>query len=265
MGHRLPSQQDLSASRRSEVERAWGDTWPGDRVPTSTDAEIAYQPLDPGQVSVFRQAMLADRQAREKKRFPSLDNADILFSMPNSSQALAWPTSFFLASLKPEYSIGIDELIQETHQNLLCTTIFLRDVPPIGFLRVPRPEYLTLALAAVGASITPQKEEQALQLWHTSASQLLGNLEVDNGVARKTDLVKAVRERLNSIPDYATVFYMYLRVSTPEQKSQWTLLETFAFLSSDRIVRRRARMIHGCVKTVESALASTVAQITNSH
>ncbi|KAH0523726.1 hypothetical protein TsFJ059_008693 [Trichoderma semiorbis] len=222
MAHRLPSQQDLSASGRAEVEKGWGDTWPGDRVPTSTDAEIAYQPLDPGQVSVFRQAMLADRQAREKKRFPSLDNADTLFSMPNSSQALAWPTSFFLASLKAEYRIGIDELIQQTHQNLLCTTIFLRDVPPIGFLRVPRPEYLTLALAAVGASMTPQKEEQALQLWHTSASQLLGNLEVDNGVARKTDLVKA-----------------------------WTLLETFAFLSSDRIVRRRARMIHGCVKTVE--------------
>lgn len=89
MAHRLPSQQDLSASRRAQVEKAWGDTWPGDRVPTSTDAEIAYQPLDPGQVSVFRQAMLADRQAREKKRFPSLDNADILFSMPNSSQAVS--------------------------------------------------------------------------------------------------------------------------------------------------------------------------------
>ncbi|KAL6826177.1 hypothetical protein V8C40DRAFT_265284 [Trichoderma camerunense] len=264
MAHRLPSQQDLSASRRAQVEKAWGDTWPGDRVPTSTDAEIAYQPLDPGQVSVFRQAMLADRQAREKKRFPSLDNADILFSMPNSSQALAWPTSFFLASLKPDYSIGIDELIQETHQNLLCTTIFLRDVPPIDFLRVPRPEYLTLTLAAVGASMTPQKEEQALQLWHSSASQLLGNLEVDNGVARKTDLVKAVRERLNSIPDYATVSTC-TSVFQLLNKSQWTLLETFAFLSSDRIVRRRARMIHGCVKTVESALASTVAQITNSH
>lgn len=118
--------------------------------------------------------------------------------------------------MKPEYSIGIDELIQETHQNLLCTTIFLRDVPLIGFLRVPRPEYLTLALAAVGASMTPQKEEQALQLWHTSASQLLGNLEVDNGVARKTDLVKAVREKAYSIPDYAHRVYMYLCVSTPE-------------------------------------------------
>jgi hypothetical protein len=40
--------------------------------------------------------------------------------------------------------------------------------------------------------MSPQREEQSLQLWHTAASQLLGMLDVDNSLARKTDLVNAV-------------------------------------------------------------------------
>jgi len=47
-------------------------------------------------------------------------------------------------------------------------------------------------MASIGALMSPQREEQSLQLWYTAASQLVGMLDVDNSLARKTDLVNAV-------------------------------------------------------------------------
>lgn len=151
--------------------------------------------------------------------------------------------AFFSYSIQPEQSVGLDELMQICHKRFLCKTPFLQEIPPLDFMRAPRPEYLTWALAALGASVLEGKERQSLELWWASSSQLLGTLDVDNSLARKTDLIKAVsKSRALYVP------------SSLRLTKQWILLETIAFLSSDRTVRRRARMIHGCIKTVRSFL-----------
>jgi hypothetical protein len=103
--------------------------------------------------------------------------------------------AFFSASLQPSLQNELDGLVRTCDELFLRRSPFVAHVPSNVFLRVPRPEYLTLAMASMGALLTQQTEERSLQLWNTSASQLLGTLDVDNSVARKTDLVKAVREQ----------------------------------------------------------------------
>jgi hypothetical protein len=51
-------------------------------------------------------------------------------------------------------------------------------------------------MASMGALMSEQSEEPSLRIWHTAAYQLAGMIDVDNSVARKTDLVKAVGQRV---------------------------------------------------------------------
>jgi hypothetical protein len=67
------------ADSQTEAQRRGEDTWPGNRVPGPSDAEIAYQALDPRLVPVFKQAMLGDSQARKQTQFLSHENAQTLF------------------------------------------------------------------------------------------------------------------------------------------------------------------------------------------
>lgn len=62
--------------------------WPGDRLPAPSDAEVAYQNLDPKVVQIFKQAMFADEDARRQRKFPSLENARVFFSQPDSSNVV---------------------------------------------------------------------------------------------------------------------------------------------------------------------------------
>jgi hypothetical protein len=110
---------------------------------------------------------------------------------------LSWPSDFFSASLQPTDGSNLDNLVHTCHVLYLSSSPFLKDVPPTVFLRTPRPEYLTLAMASIGSLLSEQTEEHSHQLWNSSAHQLLGILEVDNSLARKTDLVKAVREQVH--------------------------------------------------------------------
>lgn len=64
--------------RQRESQRQGEDKWPGDRIPAPSDAEMAYQSLDPRMVHLFKQAMLADSQARRQRRLLSPENVQTL-------------------------------------------------------------------------------------------------------------------------------------------------------------------------------------------
>jgi hypothetical protein len=69
-----------TALARTEIEsrRQREDAWPGDRIPVPSDAEMAYRILDPRQGLIFKQAMLADSQARGQRQMLSPENAQVL-------------------------------------------------------------------------------------------------------------------------------------------------------------------------------------------
>lgn len=70
-------------------------------------------------------------------------------------------------------------------------------VPSEVFLRERRPEYLTLAMASIGALMSGRPQSQSLEIWDTSLKQMIGRLEIDNSEARNSDVFKAVGETLN--------------------------------------------------------------------
>lgn len=53
---------------------------------------------------------------------------------------------------------------------------------------------MTLALASLGALLSQQEIQYPADLWHAASKQLLGNVDVDNSLTRKTDFVKAVSD-----------------------------------------------------------------------
>jgi hypothetical protein len=94
------------ARRQQERRRGGGDTWPGDRVPATSDAEMAYQDLDPAMVAVFKQAMLADGHAREQKQFLSAENAQALLQQATCLDAVSR-----ISALISSYSMNNNSLI----------------------------------------------------------------------------------------------------------------------------------------------------------
>ena len=69
---------------------------------------------------------------------------------------------------------------------------------PASALRAPnKPEYLTYAMAAVGAVISATHPSITHALWSTANMLVASTLEVDNREARKADLINAVCEPLS--------------------------------------------------------------------
>jgi hypothetical protein len=54
------------------------DAWPGDRIPSAGDAQIAYQPPDPNALAIFKQAMYADSDARVQRQILSVGHVQTL-------------------------------------------------------------------------------------------------------------------------------------------------------------------------------------------
>ena len=77
----------LSAQDNGQRQRK--DTWPGDRVPAPSDAEMAYRSLDPRLLSVFKQAMLADSEARKQTQLLSAENVEVLRQQAASSESVS--------------------------------------------------------------------------------------------------------------------------------------------------------------------------------
>jgi hypothetical protein len=77
------------SSAQDDGQRQRKDTWPGDRVPAPSDAEMAYRSLDPRLLSVFKQAMLADSEARKQTRVLSAENVQVLRQQAASSESVS--------------------------------------------------------------------------------------------------------------------------------------------------------------------------------
>ncbi|CAK7211666.1 hypothetical protein SCUCBS95973_001192 [Sporothrix curviconia] len=80
--------------------------------------------------------------------------------------------------------------------------------------------YLTLALAAMGSLLRGDPVPASSQYWHDAIQLMAGQIEVGNREARSFNLLKA-----------------------------WVLLETYAVLSNDSLVWKRANMPHGYVES----------------
>jgi hypothetical protein len=66
-------------------------------------------------------------------------------------------------------------------------------IPKEAFQGQALPDYLTFAMATIGAVLAPQPSVDHQQLW-TRANALIGlALEIDNRNARRLDLINAVR------------------------------------------------------------------------
>jgi hypothetical protein len=95
---RLSSNSDYTVFARQQMDRQRAeDAWPGDRIPAPSDAEMAYQPLDPRQVAVFKQAMLADVQTRDQRQFLGLENARSLLQQATSADDVSQISRHILA------------------------------------------------------------------------------------------------------------------------------------------------------------------------
>ena len=90
--------------------------------------------------------------------------------------------------------LDIQCLAQRGRTQFLSKCPFLTDLPATSFIRGSQPEYLTLALAAVGSLVSENSEAYSLELWDVAAKRLTGTLEVLTDEVRNIDTVKTVRK-----------------------------------------------------------------------
>jgi hypothetical protein len=69
---------------------------------------------------------------------------------------------------------------------------FLSQIPLQSFCAANMPEYMTYAMAAVGAVKGMTDSSTSHALWSTANILIASTLEVDNREARKVDLINAV-------------------------------------------------------------------------
>lgn len=86
----------------------------------------------------------------------------------------------------------LDQLVNQCCDAFLQKVVFLRDVPVLSFVQSPRPQYLTLALAAMGSLLAGDASEVSASYWQDSVHLMTGRLEIDNREARDFNLLKAV-------------------------------------------------------------------------
>ncbi|KAH8879506.1 hypothetical protein GQ53DRAFT_834099 [Thozetella sp. PMI_491] len=232
-------------------------SWPGDRNPSANDAADAYSPLELDSLPAFRQAVLAESQSRRQHLMPEAMNGTIDHALsqakliepvrqtivPNQvfsavanfllRAQLFWPAGLFSTSHAPG---PVEQLVNKCAEGFLARTPFLQDIPISLFVRSPRPQYLTLAMASIGSLLLKEPVDVSSSYWHDSIRLMTGKLEVDNREARSLDLIKA-----------------------------WVLLETYAVLSSDMLVWKRASLAHGYVETAVSRLLRQFTYTDQSH
>ncbi|KAL1906484.1 hypothetical protein Sste5344_007814 [Sporothrix stenoceras] len=211
---------DTHEEQLSEHTEAQEEAWPGDRNPSANDAAEAYSPLNFDFLPTFRNAVLAESQSRAAASVAGIDTIGGILARSMAIDPLFWPMGMLSTSSTPD---NIDQMVSQCSTGFLQTTIFLRDAPVSLFTHSPRPQYLTLALAAIGSLLAGEPAEVSAQYWHDAVRLMTGELEIDNREARSFDLLKA-----------------------------WLLLETYAVLSSDQSVWKQANMAHGYVETLVS-------------
>lgn len=86
----------------------------------------------------------------------------------------------------------ITEMVQLCQDEFTSIAPFLRHIPNEIFFRQPRPQYLSLAMACMGAMMTNRPSKKISGLWWASLRSIFIKLETDDGAASRLELMEAV-------------------------------------------------------------------------
>lgn len=104
-----------------------------------------------------------------------------------------YPLTFAPTFPEVPSGVAVQSLIEAFRARGRPSMPLISQIPAQSFGAVDMPEYLTYAMATVGAVIAMNDSSTAHALWSTANILIASTLEVDNREARKVDLIHAVR------------------------------------------------------------------------